>query len=181
MLMGATPRRAIADTELCRLLGDDPVTTRVRDTTMVLGSLRFTAPPMAARRRWLPDLPLSAVADLEDYVMWALPGRCDATELTAGLPPVLQAVVAEAWPDVTVALRIGVIPPIPAWPPSPVTVLGDAVHLAPGFGGNLAMQDAQHLCEALVDAEHGHLLDAIGAYEETMRRNSFALIPAGKS
>ena len=119
----------------------------------------------------------SAVADVEDYVMWALPGRCEATDL----PPALRSVVAEAWPDVTVALRIGVIPPIPAWPASPVTVLGDAVHLAPGFGGNLAMQDAQHLCDALVNAEHGHLLDAIGAYEDAMRRNSFALSVAGKS
>jgi hypothetical protein len=31
---------------------------------------------------------------------------------------------------------------MPAWPATPVTLLGDACHLAPGFGGNLAMQDA---------------------------------------
>jgi 2-polyprenyl-6-methoxyphenol hydroxylase-like FAD-dependent oxidoreductase len=82
------------------------------------------------------------------------------------------------WPDVTVALRIGVIPPMPAWPASQVTVIGDAVHLAPGFGGDLAMRDAHHLRAALVDAYRGRLdlLDAIGAYENTMRRNSFTSV-----
>ncbi|HEY3480897.1 MAG TPA: FAD-dependent monooxygenase, partial [Streptomyces sp.] len=74
----------------------------------------------------------------------------------------------------------GVIPPMPAWRASPVTVLGDAIHLAPGFGGNLAMRDAHRLSEALADAARGRLglLDAIGAYEDTMRRTSFTPVAA---
>jgi 2-polyprenyl-6-methoxyphenol hydroxylase-like FAD-dependent oxidoreductase len=72
------------------------------------------------------------------------------------------------------------IPPPPAWPAGPVTVVGDAIHLAPGFGGNLAMQDAHHLCEALIAANHGRLglRTAIGAYEDTMRRNGFPSVGA---
>lgn len=187
MLMGATPLRAVADTGLPGLIGDSPASARVGGTMMALGVLRFTESPMAARRRLLPALRHSEV---EDYVMWALPitqerlGSADvwrrAKELTADLPSALRSVVAKAWPDVTVALRIGVIPPMPAWPASPVTVIGDAIHLAPGFGGNLAMQDAHRLCEALVDANRGqlNLFDAIGAYEDTMRRTSFTSVAA---
>ena len=190
MLMGATPLRAVADTGLPGLIGDSPASARVGGTMMALGVLRFTESPMAARRRLLPALRHSEV---EDYVMWALPitqerlGSADvwrrAKELTVDLPSALRLVVAKAWPEVTVALRIGLIPPMPAWPASPVTVIGDAIHLAPGFGGNLAMQDAHRLCEALVDANRGRLdlLDAIGAYEDTMRRTSFTSVAAKAS
>jgi 2-polyprenyl-6-methoxyphenol hydroxylase-like FAD-dependent oxidoreductase len=188
MIMGATPLRAVAGTGLPGLIGDSATGASVRGTTMALGVLRFTQPPVAARQQWLPALPPSAVAEIEDYVMWALPTTqerlgsaavwCRAKELTADLPPVLRSVIAEAWPDVTVALRIGVIAPMPAWPASPVTVIGDAIHPAPGFGGNLAMRDARDLCGALVEANRGRLdlLDAIGAYEDAMRRSSFPAI-----
>jgi 2-polyprenyl-6-methoxyphenol hydroxylase-like FAD-dependent oxidoreductase len=185
MIMGATPLRAVLGTGLPDLIGDSPASAHVRGTTMALGVLRFTEAPLAARQRWLPALRHRAAAEIEDYVMWALPvtqaqlgsatAWSRAGELTEGLPPALRLVVAKAWPDATVALQIGMIPPMPAWPASPVTVLGDAIHLAPGFGGNLAMQDAHHLCEALVETHLGRLdlLDAIGSYEDTMRRNSF--------
>jgi 2-polyprenyl-6-methoxyphenol hydroxylase-like FAD-dependent oxidoreductase len=188
MIMGATPLRAVAGTGLPGMIGDSATSAHVRGTMMALGVLRFTQPPAAARRQWLPALQRSAVAEIEDYVMWALPTTRErlgsaavwrrAKELTVDLPSALRLVVAEAWPEVTVALRIGMIPPMPAWPASPVTVIGDAIHLAPGFGGNLAMRDAHHLCEALVEAYHGRrdLLDAIGAYEDTMRRNSFTSV-----
>ncbi|HWO63501.1 MAG TPA: FAD-dependent monooxygenase [Umezawaea sp.] len=193
MVMGATPLRAVAGTGLPDLIGDSPAGAHVRGTAMALGVLRFGRPPVAARQRWLPALPLGAVAEVEDYVMWALPTTRErlgsaavwhrAGELAVDLPPVLRSVVAEAWPDVTVALRIGVIPPVPAWPAGPVTVLGDAIHPAPGFGGNLAMRDAHHLCEALVEANGGRLglLDSIGAYEDTMRRTSFPVAGAKAS
>ncbi|HKS47301.1 MAG TPA: NAD(P)/FAD-dependent oxidoreductase [Amycolatopsis sp.] len=190
MLMGATSLRAVTGTGLPGLIGDNPATVRVRDTTMALSVLRFTESPIAARQRRLPALHLSSVTEVEDYVMWALPitqerlGSAEspttvwhkATEVVLDLPPALRLVVTEAWPDVTVALRIGMIPPMPAWPATPVTLIGDAIHLAPGFGGNLAMQDAHRLCQALVDTDRGRLdlPEAIGTYEDTMRRNSFS-------
>ncbi|MFD0886485.1 hypothetical protein ACFQ08_18225, partial [Streptosporangium algeriense] len=56
------------------------------------------------------------------------------------------------------------------------------VHAAPGFGGNLAMQDARRLCDELVQAARGKqdLHAAVGAYEDAMRRDAFSApdIPA---
>ena len=163
MWMGATPLREVAG--LAELIGDDPASARIGDTMMALGVLRFTEPPVAARDRWLPALRFDAVAQLEDYVMWAV------TAEKPDLPAALQQVVDRAWPDLTVELRIGMIPPVPAWAAGPVTVIGDAIRLAPGFGGNLAMRDAQRLCEALVDVVKGRreLLAAIGGYEHELR------------
>ncbi|HET6710963.1 FAD-dependent oxidoreductase, partial [Amycolatopsis sp.] len=183
MIMGATPVRAVAGTGLPELAGDSPAVVRVRGTTMVLGVLRFAEQPGIAREKWLPAL---RAPDVEDYVMWALPVARErlgppgavwhrARELAADLHPALRQVVAEAWPEVTVALRIGMIPAVPAWPAGPVTLIGDAIHPAPGFGANLAMRDADRLRAALAGAHRGRhaLLDAIGAYEEAMRRESF--------
>jgi 2-polyprenyl-6-methoxyphenol hydroxylase-like FAD-dependent oxidoreductase len=194
MIMGATALRAVAGAGFAELIGDDPAGVRARGTMMALGVLRFTQRPAVAREEWLTTLDPRAVADVEDYVMWALPVARErlgspvavwrrAQELAADLHPALRSVVAEAWREITVALRIGTIPPMPAWAASPVTVVGDAIHLAPGFGGNLAMRDAHHLCEALVEADRGRLalLDAIGAYEDAMRRNSFASAAAEAS
>ncbi|WP_179956929.1 FAD-dependent oxidoreductase [Amycolatopsis anabasis] len=178
MLMGASPLRAVAGTGLPGLIGDSPASVQVRGTmTMALGVHRFAQPPTAARDRWLPALRSAAVADAEDYVMWALPDTRDrpgpdaawrrARELAAALHPALGLVVDQAWPEVTVAIRIGMIPPVPALPAGPVTLIGDAIHAAPGFGGNLAMRDAHRLRDALVQASRGErdLLAAIGAAE----------------
>ncbi|MFF1615322.1 FAD-dependent oxidoreductase [Amycolatopsis sp. NPDC058278] len=194
MIMGATALRAVAGTGLPALVGDNPAVARVGGTMMALGVLRFTRRPVAAREELLPALSSRAVVDAEDYVMWALPGTPErlgspatvwrrAQDLAAGLHPTLRLIVAEAWPDLTAALRIGTIPPMPAWPASPVTVIGDAIHLAPGFGANLAMRDAHRLGEALAEADRGRLdlLGAIGAYEDTMRRTSFTPVAAKAS
>jgi 2-polyprenyl-6-methoxyphenol hydroxylase-like FAD-dependent oxidoreductase len=189
MLMGATPLRAVDRTGLPALIGHNPTTVQVHGTTMALGVLRFTEPPVVARERRLPALPFRAVADVEDYVMWAMPVTQDrlgsaelpaavwstARELATDLHPALRSVVEQAWPQATVALRSGMIPRPPRWPAAPVTVLGDAIHLAPGFGGNLAMRDAQRLSDALVRAAPGEqgLLTAIGEYEDALRRDGF--------
>ncbi|MBP2328332.1 2-polyprenyl-6-methoxyphenol hydroxylase-like FAD-dependent oxidoreductase [Kibdelosporangium banguiense] len=189
MLMGATALRAVADTGLPGLIGDSPANVQQRGSMMVLGMLRFTRPPLAAREEWLPALRRDAVADLEDYVMWAVPVSqerlgsagtpaelwCRARDLVADLHPTLRLVVDQAWRAVPVALRIGMIPPMSAWTPGNVTLLGDAIHLAPGFGGNLAMRDAHWLRDALVQADRGEqeLHAAIGGYENAMRRDSF--------
>lgn len=188
MIMGATPLSAVLATGVPALIGDSPAVVRVGGTTTVLGVLRFTRRPSTAREELLPALSSHAVAGVEDYVMWAVPGPRElgspATgwhqDLAADLHPVLRPIVDGAWPAVTAALRIGTIPPVPAWPAGPVTLIGDAIHLAPGFGGNLAMRDAHRLGEALVEADRGRrpLLEAIGAYEDTMRRTSFPPVAA---
>jgi 2-polyprenyl-6-methoxyphenol hydroxylase-like FAD-dependent oxidoreductase len=189
MLMGATPLRAVAGTGLPGLIGDSATSVQAGGTMMALGVLRSRQPPVAAREQWLPAMPSRAVVDAEDYVMWAVPITQErlgpagspatvwrrAQALAVDLHPALRLVVDEAWPDVTVALRIALIPPMPPWPAGPVTLIGDAIHLAPGFGANLAMQDAHRLCDALVQAFRGEqdLPASIGAAEDTMRLNNF--------
>ncbi|MET7339436.1 FAD-dependent monooxygenase [Nonomuraea sp. NPDC005650] len=189
MLMGATPLRAMAGTGLPELIGHSPANVQAHGMMMAMGVLRFSRPPVAASQEWLPALRSRVVTDAEDYMMWALPvtqellGSAEspamvwrrAQEVSAGFHPTLRMVVDNAWPNLTVALRAGLIPPMPAWPAAPVTVIGDAIHVAPGFGGNLAMQDAHRLRDELVQASRGQqsLRAAIGAYEDAMRRDSF--------
>jgi 2-polyprenyl-6-methoxyphenol hydroxylase-like FAD-dependent oxidoreductase len=188
MLMGTTPLRAAAGTGLPDLIGDAAARAQVRGTTVVLGALRFGEPPAVARDRLLPGLHSPAVTDAEDYLMWALPTTREAAgpagspaavwrrarELTADLPTTLRRVVDAAWPELTVALRIGLVPPAPPSAAAPVTLIGDAVHAAPGFGANLALQDARRLRDALARADRGEqdLLTAIGEAEEAVRHLS---------
>jgi 2-polyprenyl-6-methoxyphenol hydroxylase-like FAD-dependent oxidoreductase len=186
--MGTTPLRAAAGTGLPDLIGDAAARAQVRGTTVVLGALRFGEPPAVARDRLLPGLHSPAVTDAEDYLMWALPTTREAAgpagspaavwrrarELTADLPTTLRRVVDAAWPELTVALRIGLVPPAPPSAAAPVTLIGDAVHAAPGFGANLALQDARRLRDALGRADRCEqdLLAAIGDAERAMRDDS---------
>ncbi|MEU1879659.1 NAD(P)/FAD-dependent oxidoreductase [Streptosporangium sp. NPDC020072] len=190
MVMGATPLRAVAGTGLPELIGHSATSARSHGTMMAMGALRFTWPPAAAREKWLPALDHRAVAEAEDYVMWTLSVTRErlgstgspadawhrARGLAVGMHQTLRLVVDQAWPDLTVALRIGLIPPTPAWPATPVTLIGDAIHVAPGFGGNLAMRDARRLRDELVQAARGKrdLRAAIGAYEDATRRDNLS-------
>lgn len=190
MLLGATPLRAIADTGLPELLGENANAVKVDGKIrMALNVMRFGQSPPATWRKWLPGDPPETVAGAEDYLMWAVPttkarlGSADspadvwevARRRAADTHPSLRLMLDEAWPEVTAPLRVGLIPPMRAWPTSRVTVLGDAIHVAPGIGGNLAMRDAHLLSDELACAERGaQSLDAaIGAYEDEMRRLSF--------
>jgi 2-polyprenyl-6-methoxyphenol hydroxylase-like FAD-dependent oxidoreductase len=63
---------------------------------------------------------------------------------------------------------------VPAWQPSHVTVLGDAIHTMPpigGLGGNTALRDAHLLGRLLAAVDRGErdLLGAVAAYEAEMR------------
>ncbi|WP_327403947.1 FAD-dependent monooxygenase [Streptomyces sp. NBC_01288] len=62
--------------------------------------------------------------------------------------------------------------PVPAWHPSRITLLGDAVHAmspAGGIGANTALRDAGLLAAALGKAAHGRpIIDALADYESVM-------------
>ncbi len=71
--------------------------------------------------------------------------------------------------------------PIPAWKSSRVTLLGDAIHsMTPyrGIGGNIALKDAALLSSQLAEVQSGQksLLDAVAAYENSMRTYAFAAV-----
>ena len=72
-----------------------------------------------------------------------------------------------------------------AWPPSRVTVLGDAIHAmspARGSGANTALKDAALLSRALTaaPADGSDLVAAIGDYEQQVREYGYAAVAASR-
>jgi 2-polyprenyl-6-methoxyphenol hydroxylase-like FAD-dependent oxidoreductase len=158
---------------------------------MALGTVRPHTPPSSVVA---PGLRLTPVGD---YLMWALAGPharfpvpdvelggLDAAglhRLVEGMVrswhPRLRGLVARADVGETFLVRVRTSVPVPAWPPSRVTVLGDAIHAmspARGSGANTALRDAQRLCEALTSGED--LIEAVGRYEADLRDYGYATV-----
>jgi len=158
---------------------------------MAVGAVRFRTPPQSL-----------GLTPAQDYLMWALAGdrECfgvpDAELLAldpAGLHalsaalirtwhPDLRAMHAAADIDQTFALRVRTSPALPAWEPSRVTVLGDAIHAmspARGSGANTALQDAALLCRMLTGGG-SDVVAAIGEYEQQMREYGYAAVAASR-
>lgn len=167
---------------------------------MASALVRFRERPEQAARRLCPGLPVSPAAD---YLMWAVtaPGErlgLSDEELTdrdaavlhglargaiGGWHPDLRALVDRAEVAETFVVRISTSEPVPAWPASRVTLIGDAIHaMSPsgGSGANTALTDASVLRRELVAAARGEkpVLSAIAAYEERMRDYGFAAVAA---
>jgi 2-polyprenyl-6-methoxyphenol hydroxylase-like FAD-dependent oxidoreductase len=102
----------------------------------------------ADRKRFgVPDEHLTAMAPAELHALSA--------KLIRTWHPDLRALLAEAAIDETFLVRIRTSRPVPPWPTSRVTVLGDAIHAmspARGSGANTALQDAALLCRTLTGA-----------------------------
>lgn len=116
-----------------------------------------------------------APADLLDRTDSALVTL--AGELSAGWDPRWLDLIATSDPGAAVALAIRTADPVPAWTPSTITLLGDAAHtMTPGrgAGANTALRDARELRDRLVRVRDGGmtLLEAVGEYEDLMRRYS---------
>ncbi|WP_232667315.1 FAD-dependent oxidoreductase [Pseudonocardia sp. TRM90224] len=194
------PHAAVVDTGVRWLGGKTPLTpgllatglpdrikgsftaTQVGDVRMIVAAMRFQEPPAQVAARLLPGFD---PGDSQDYLMWALvPPRIDgplwefAKAATAQAHPALRRVVADAWPDQCYALEMGMAEPVDVWPPSNVTVLGDAIHAmlpSRGSGANTALQDAARLAAALAAPD---LLTAIEGYEHQLRRDGFEAVQA---
>lgn len=128
------------------------------------------------------------------YLMWALTARrrsfradLDALrpeELTTLVQrmirrwhPELRALVAAAEPDRTAVVPIRIAEPVPPWPSTAVTLLGDAIHaMSPsgGSGANTALRDAAVLSREL--AAGGGIVAAIARYEAEMIPYGFAAV-----
>jgi salicylate hydroxylase len=98
-----------------------------------------------------------------------------------GWSPVLVDLVDRMDPASIFLTRIRGIRPAPAWAPSRVTVLGDAVHAMPptfGAGANTALKDAATLARHLQAAVSGEssIVEAIGAYEAEMRAYAYPVL-----
>jgi 2-polyprenyl-6-methoxyphenol hydroxylase-like FAD-dependent oxidoreductase len=185
---------------------------------MATGLVRFRQRPERAAP-WL--------SPAGDYLMWAVAGDggrfgvaderltamspAELHALTAKLirswHPDLRALHAQAAVDETFLVRIRTSPPVPPWPPSRVTLLGDAIHAmspARGSGANTALQDAALLCRTLTGAggngtrtdragsnaaqagsnaaQNGRdLIAAVGEYERQMRDYGYAAVAASRA
>jgi 2-polyprenyl-6-methoxyphenol hydroxylase-like FAD-dependent oxidoreductase len=118
----------------------------------------------AAADHWLPeDVTSMQGVELQRLVL----------DLTADWHPSFRRIFALGDPASSFPLRIRTSEPIPPWPTTNVTLLGDAIHtMTPGrgVGANTALRDARLLTRKLVDARDGRLslTAATHAYETTM-------------
>jgi 2-polyprenyl-6-methoxyphenol hydroxylase-like FAD-dependent oxidoreductase len=159
-------------------------------TAIVGGHVGLAAGIVEFRR---PPTPITP----DDYVMWGVSARhehlpaADAMDAAAlhrvacaairSWHPDVRALLAAATVDETFLIRVRTSERIPPWPPSRVTLLGDAIHAmspAGGSGANTALLDAANLCDALSGG--GDVVTAIGAYEERMRDYGFAAVDAAR-
>jgi 2-polyprenyl-6-methoxyphenol hydroxylase-like FAD-dependent oxidoreductase len=188
---GKTPLRAAALDLL-------PAALDAGFTAVIGGKLGMATGPVRFRNRpeQVTGVRLSAA---EDYLMWGLTGdggqfgvsderlltmspaelHALSAELIRGWHPDLRALHAMADIEETFAVRIRTSPVIPAWQPSRVTVLGDAIHAmspAGGSGANTALRDAARLCSALATTADGDITTAIGQYEHDMRDYGYAAV-----
>ena len=161
---------------------------------MAIGPVRFREPPQAF-----------GLSPVQDYLMWALAGdrrefgvpdeqlttldpaglHALSAELIRTWHPDLRALHALADIDETFAIRVRTSPSVPPWPPSRVTVLGDAIHAmspARGSGANTALKDAGLLCRTLTAAaaDDADMVAAIGDYERQMREYGYAAVAASR-
>jgi 2-polyprenyl-6-methoxyphenol hydroxylase-like FAD-dependent oxidoreductase len=198
------PQAEVVDTGFRWLGGKTPLTGELRSLLPErLGETFGVVPGVAGTARGM----LFGLVELPDdpYVFWgvmagrdqlpvpdeellAMPGAA-LRGLTLGLDPdwplALRAVVERCSPDHTFVLRIRCAVPFERWPPTSVTLLGDAIHVMPprGSGANSALWDASLLCRRLAAAARGErpLLRAIGDYESEMRRHGFDAIRAAQA
>jgi 2-polyprenyl-6-methoxyphenol hydroxylase-like FAD-dependent oxidoreductase len=160
---------------------------------MATGLVRFRNRP-----EQVAGVPLSAA---EDYLMWGLTGdrgqfgvpddrllvmspaelHARSATLIRSWHPDLRGLHAMADIEETFAVRIRTSPVMAAWPPSRVTVLGDAIHAmspAGGSGANTALRDAALLCRVLTTAAGDAITTAVGRYEDQMRDYGYAAVAA---
>jgi len=166
---------------------------------MAAGLVEFRRPPPEAAAAIAPGVRLSPAGD---YMMWGVSAQHDrfpepdrrmaemgasalhavATTAIRSWHPDLRALLAKATVDETFFIRVRDSERVPAWSPSRVTLLGDAIHAmspARGSGANTALQDASLLCDALTGGGTD-VVAAIGTYEEKMRDYGFAAVEASR-
>jgi 2-polyprenyl-6-methoxyphenol hydroxylase-like FAD-dependent oxidoreductase len=154
---------------------------------LLIGAYDPRQPADEAAREVAPDVTLDPVIP---YVMVSCsvrPGTTvpPAAQWTSETPALLRESmlgVVERWHPAAAALvggmelesifmiPFGFLAVADDWPPSRVTLVGDAAHaMLPtiGMGANLALRDAQVLCDRLGDGTDP--VGAIGAYERDMR------------
>ena len=205
----------------------DRLPSALRDgfTAVIGGQVGMATGVVRFRQR--PEQAAPWLSPAGDYLMWAVAGdgrRFGVADerLTAMSPaelhaltarmirswhPDLRALHARAAVDETFLVRVRTSPAVPPWPPSRVTVLGDAIHAmspARGSGANTAVKDAEML-RLMVSGTAGNgprtelagsgpvragsgaarsggdLIAAVGEYERQMRDYGYAAVAASRA
>ncbi|SHF62513.1 FAD-dependent oxidoreductase [Streptoalloteichus hindustanus] len=181
-------------------IGGSFTLTAIGDVQVIMGAVRFGEQPATAAERLVPGFD---PGDRQDYVMWGLllrrrqlgdlgrdftrrsPASLSAhlRNVTATAHPVFRLLLDQAFPDQFHGLAMGTSREIPAWTPSRVTLLGDAIHaMLPtrASGANSALQDARRLADAILSTHTGAQTweHAIGDYENLLRRDGFQAVRA---
>ena len=121
--------------------------------------------------------PNARIRSVEDYLIWVYLGGGTLPGAVADWHPSLRRLVETADPRSVVPVGIRVAAPVPAWPPSRITFLGDAIHTmspAGGTGANTALRDAADLAATLASATDPRT--AIAEYEPRLRERGEAAI-----
>jgi 2-polyprenyl-6-methoxyphenol hydroxylase-like FAD-dependent oxidoreductase len=159
--------------------------------TLALGAYQPCVTPVEAAARLAPYAALDPIAD---YMKWTLVAPIEEftvpeAQLWAADPATLHGIalgMIDGWHEtLRDLLHRSVVPtvfplairgtrPVPAWKPSRVTMLGDAIHATTpvgGTGANTALRDAELLAGRLIEASTGlsTVLEAVAGYEELMR------------
>ncbi|MBP0580697.1 FAD-dependent monooxygenase [Labrys sp. LIt4] len=183
------------------LPSDGQVADTLLDGTSVIFADDFAVIVDAMTFRF--PLAAAGLTPIADYLYWAVIGRrtslgldeaalreADGEALAARVQYLarswtggLRALFAEADRSTIAALAIRSADALPAWTPSRVTMLGDAIHAmspAGGVGANTALDDAAHLATWLSMSAIGKstLATAIAAYEDDLRRRANRAIAA---
>ncbi|WP_228787331.1 FAD-dependent oxidoreductase [Nocardia terpenica] len=162
-----------------------------------IAPVQYLEPPHIAASRLAPEVALEPAEDglavmfgrrldrlgLSDRELRAASGR-QLRDLVLdqlhGWNPLMTRVVRDWTPSTVHPITVRSSVPIPPWPTSNVTLLGDAIHAmspAAGAGANTALHDAAALAAALTDAADGRPLpDALGAYERSMTEEGFRMV-----
>jgi salicylate hydroxylase len=169
-----------------------------RGVTLALGAMDPRRPPEQAAAQLAPDVSLDAVAPYMMLSGGLIPGtpipppgewtadtpaemHAQMTKAVGGWHPALRGLVERVALDTLFAAHFKRLEPTPAWPSSPVTLTGDAIHaMLPtfGMGGNTSLRDSAILAERLAAADRGELglVDAIAGYEEAMREYVYPIM-----
>lgn len=166
-----------------RFVGVAPVEYREQPTAaarrllphVVLPSVEDTLAVMFGRRRELlaltdDELRESSGARRRDLVL----------DQIRGWHPLLVRIVEDWTPSTIYPITVRSSVPIPPWPTSNVTLLGDAIHAmspAAGAGANMALRDGAALAASLSQVADGSpLISAVRGYERRMVDEGFPLV-----
>ena len=202
IIYGKTPLSDTVETLLPPSVRDGFTAVVGGQIGMATGLVRFRQRPEQAAAALAPGVALSPAGD---YLMWAVSANRKgfrladaelselnpeglhgvATSMIASWHLDLRSLVDLAAVEETFLVRVRTSTPTPEWPPSRVTLLGDAVHAmspARGSGANTALKDAGLLCSTLAAAplDQNGLVAAVGSYEMAMRDYGHTAVEASR-